>query len=96
MKKLFLLLLLTAGTTVMANTVDPEAGAVTETKKTIAVKTTVENAKAYSDITAPKKKNTATITAQPMADGSRFSISYYIVDFINRNNLKIVNCILND
>lgn len=87
MKNLFLLLLFTCSVSALANTAEAE----TKTVNKIENLALINEGDFETDDT--KKKNKG---VQITPDGSRFGLSYYLVDFINRNNLKIVKCFLKD
>ena len=92
MKKLLLLLLLACGTTALANTADP-----IQEKKTVAAQQAAKVAAKAEESNAElvrheisKEKNLH------IADNSRYGIGAYIVEFINRNNIKIMRKLLID
>jgi len=94
MKKLLFILFLACGATAMANNTDPAPEKHTTATTSQTVK---ENTKSHKTSALPKpvveKEETNThITA----DGSRYGLGAYIVDFINRNNIKMMKKLLID
>lgn len=95
MKKFLLMFLLACGATAMANTTDPiqekkfNASTVHSTKETVkASKATAATLKAETI----KEDHASHI----VADNSRYGLGTYIVEFINRNNVKIMKRLLID
>lgn len=95
MKKFLLVFLLACGATALANTTDPiqekRAHAVTHTS----------TAKEISKVAKPTLAGKPVVlrdeaAAHVIADGSRSGLGAYIVDFINRNNIKIIRKLLVD
>lgn len=92
MKNLFLLLFFTLSVSAMANTTETKTAKKAE-KLTFPVNESYTATQADFETDDTKKKNKSVETAP---DSSRYGLSYYLVDFINRNNLKIVKCFLKD
>ena len=99
MKKLLLTLLLASGATVMANNAD----SITEKqeKKLNAAQAahaaTKETTKAAKTIAIIKPETTREDNTSHIAvDNSRYGLGAYIVEFINRHNVKIMRKILID
>ncbi|NDI97545.1 hypothetical protein GWA97_00460 [Flavobacterium sp. LaA7.5] len=98
MKNALLLFMLAFSAIAMAGTKEKE----TTKSKTNSVHTSfiyhVEdgNGETKNDTIKTKKSETSLASQISGGDGSRFDISVLIVDFINRNNIKIAKRILKD
>lgn len=93
MKKILLLLILACGTTALANTTDP-----LQEKKTIAAQHAAKTAAKLEEPAQEvvKQENNKEKNVHVAADNSRYGIGAYIVEFINRNNIKIIRKLLID
>jgi hypothetical protein len=93
MKKILLVMLLACGATALANNTDPiqeKKNAATAHSTKIAAKAEKASA-AVVKHEAVKEENTHIV-----ADNSRYGLGAYIVEFINRNNIKIMRKLLID
>jgi len=96
MKKLLLTLLLASGATVMANNADPITEKQ-EKKLNAAHAATKETTRAAKTIAIIKPETTREDTSSHITvDNSRYGLGAYIVEFINRHNVKIMRKILMD
>ncbi len=97
MKQIILLLCFTFSISAMAHNTATENKTVTKTdkKSESLLQANVEGTKSKTDFDTdnPKKQNTS---VQIAPEGSRLGLNYYVVDFINRSNLKFVKCFLKD
>lgn len=92
MKKFLLLLLLACGTTALANTTDP-----IQEKKTVAAQQAAKAAAKAEEHNAELTKHESVKEKNVhIADNSRYGIGAYIVEFINRSNIKIMRKLLID
>lgn len=93
MKKLLLVLFLACGTTALANTTDP-----IQEKKTVAAQHAAKVAAKVEETNQEviKQENAKNKNPHVIADNSRYGIGAYIVEFINRSNIKIMRKLLID
>lgn len=82
----------------MANNTDP-APQEKRVATVVVAKETSKAAKLHAALPAIKTRVTRednSVATNMSGDGSRFGVGAYIVDFINRNNIKIVRKFLED
>lgn len=92
MKKFLLMFLLACGATAMANSTDPiQEKKLNTANAHIARETKISKATAIK--AEMERENHA---SNHVADNSRYGLGAYIVEFINRNNVKIMRKLLID
>ena len=97
MKNTLLLLMLVFSTAAMAGTKETKEKELTAPKTTSFIQQIEDgNGDTKNDTIKAKKTNVSLASQISGGDGSRFDISVLVVDFINRNNIKIAKRILED
>ncbi|WP_159802352.1 hypothetical protein [Flavobacterium sp. MK4S-17] len=98
MKKLFLLICIACGATAMAKGSDKAATPAQEAKMHIAIIEKNNNDNSVKSDTIKHKKQQIPVTERLSGKNNnpQFNISVFIVDFINKSNLKIAKRLLED
>jgi hypothetical protein len=95
MKKVLVLFMLAFSAIAMAGTKEREKAPVKAVSLAFIPIHEEGNGNTKNDTLQPRKKD-ANLAAQISGEGSRFDLSVYIVDFINRSNIKIAKRLLKD
>ena len=96
MKKFLLVALLACGATAFANNTDPHQEKRATATMQHTAKESARQSKADTAVAKPEADKPTRSTSHICSDNSRYGIGAYIVEFINRNNVKIMKKLLAD